>query len=354
MVNRSMKFRVLLWPSWVNNCHSRWPFCIIVLLCLFCTAFGQNSRWMHWQQIIMQKEQSYLNAKRHAVQLSYQVDSLGVVIDGLKKQSGFFNERKLARVLAQSHTIANKLVIVREEIYEKMQSLQNSARAILDSLQIVNAQVAGKLLQAEAHKDTLEENRYIAELQAIRQLMQRCRRHLATALFPEGLSHVTIDSTETDESLQRKLDFILDQADRLKKQSGILSEKRRSLQTELHMRNRISDFVDDLALTEPRLEVARSNQEKSQTVGGIDTELNDSVVNTRGVLQPNQLDFSRSFLFLFDRDFFSNIENLSVQDIEKWIEILQKQEKRWGVQADSLVHKAKQLEKLMQTREENF
>ncbi len=165
---------------------------------------------------------------------------------------------------------------------------------------------------------------------------------------------MTVDSTDTPETLQQKIDFILDQADRLRRQSATLAGKRKSLQTELRMRNRISDFFDDLALTDPQMEVARSDQGKSQDDISFSEGLLDAGVASRRNLVTNYSIFGSNSSLLQNQEFFANIENLASAEIEKWVEILQKQEKKWYAQADSLEKQADALHHLMQVGEEKF
>ncbi|MCA9734156.1 hypothetical protein KC799_18620, partial [candidate division KSB1 bacterium] len=176
-----------------------------------------------------------------------------------------------------------------------------------------------------------------------------------TAIF-DGLLRVTTDSTDTPESLRQKSDFILDQADRLRRQAEKLQTKRESLRAELSMRGRISDFFGDLALTDPQREVTASDQGRSQE----EIKYNSDVAGMEaGRNQASEISLLPEFFragsnLPEDKAWFSNIENLESGEIEKWLEVLDHQRLQWLNQADSLDNQARILQQSIQNREDKF
>ncbi|KAA3616505.1 MAG: hypothetical protein DWQ05_12305 [Calditrichaeota bacterium] len=326
----------------------------ISFLFLFFTAFFQSEKLLEWETQLNNLEADYFNSARQTNLLSDKVDSLGLAINNLKKKSGFLNERVLAQLLARSHNVANQLAASRDTTRLKLIRLTSGSQLLQENVEKFSSQLSFRLLEAENRKDANAQQTIISSLRQARQLLQRCRQYTTRSLVFQGLMAVSIDSTDTPESLRQKSDFILDQADRLRRQTAKLLEKQKSLQGELRMRNRIANFFDDLALTDPQREVANTDQGRTQenvTFGG-DFDKTRSEVG-------NNLNDSFSFLgssmqSVDDMKWFSNIENLESGQIERWIEIIDNQQATWLVQADSLENRAEVLQNLIKFQREQF
>ncbi|MCB9502098.1 MAG: hypothetical protein H6696_09180 [Deferribacteres bacterium] len=328
---------------------------ISVLFLLF-SAFLQTTKLVHWEAQLNKLESEYFVSMQETRRLSTLVDSLGIAISSAKSRSGFLNDRNLAQLLARSHEVANKLTLSRDLSHERLNALTAASSTLLDTLQVFSTQLSSDLLVAEKQRDRAAQTRLIQDIQQTRLLMQHCRTYSSDTAIFDGLLRVTTDSTDTPESLRQKSDFILDQADRLRRQAEKLQTKRESLRAELSMRGRISDFFGDLALTDPQREVTASDQGRSQE----EIKYNSDVAGMEaGRNQASEISLLPEFFragsnLPEDKAWFSNIENLESGEIEKWLEVLDHQRLQWLNQADSLDNQARILQQSIQNREDKF
>lgn len=295
-------------------------------------------------------EVRYQQASTTSGNLSRRADSLAAVVQQRKskKSTNLLSDRALADELRRAQNLANQLQTARQVQAVQLDSLIRKAE---QTLKILNGEVTRLTVQFSAAK--LNGNRVLQknlaeELRETTQLRQRCQTLLQNVPAPAPLIEVRVDPHDPPEVFAQKADFLLDQADRLRRSAAQVEAKSNQLRQEVTMRERLADFVEDLRVFDPTAETPRSV--------GQSGVLRDKAASTDFNAQPGRVEdianLSQAVL-ANDRLWPEDIAQLSDTELRKWITRLESQRRHWLAQADSLSQRAQEIRKSISAKSDD-
>jgi chromatin segregation and condensation protein Rec8/ScpA/Scc1 (kleisin family) len=309
-------------------------------------AFGQGVSQQELTAQLDNYEANYHRANDAAENLSRRADSLAKVIRKRKsdKSRNILSDRALAEELRLSQELAGKLQ--KAQHFEEVQ-LDSLIRKAEQTLKILNDEVTRLTIQFSAAKsagNSAQQKNLAAELREMERLRQRCQTLLKNAPAPAPLMQVIVQPDDSPEQIAQKSDFMLDQADRLRRHAAQAEGKSKQLRQELTMRERLADFVQDLRVFEPAGETPRAAA---------------GVAGQRSNTEPTSVDAARETIANLTPMLIANEQlwpqdptRLSDTDLKKWVARLESQQRQWIAQADSLARQAQQIKKLINRQPE--
>jgi len=287
-------------------------------------------------------EARYASAGQVSARLSRQADSLAAVIQKRKsrKSSSFLSDRALADELRRSQELANRLQLAQEAQAAQLDSLIRKSE---HTLRILNDEVTRLTIQFSTAKlkgDTTEQQRLARALREASGMRERCLSLLQQAPDSAPLLEVKVDSNESPQVLAQKRDFLLDQADRMRRRATQADQKRRQLHDEASMRERLSDFVQDLRVFDPTGETPRSSDAGSKSLGTDNSGIIEAAPGRSGDYSSTARVFARG------DEWPGNLTQLSDAELRRWMDRLVNQRRRWQAQADSLSQRAADIDRL--------
>lgn len=275
--------------------------------------------------------------------LSLQADSLAKDIQRRKQQTpSLLRERGLDAALRFSQTLADSLQALQTREQRLDFALRQKAEALL---KILNDDIARLVKQGEAlkHDKNLSQREQVTrELEQCRHWQRRCQQWLEQPSPAIIIYQVEALPGDTPETLRRKADFLRDQADRLRRDVKRLDTKIADIRDETQLRQRVGDLVTDLSLLDPNREGVGSFVASGNTkTSGLTPE--------RGA-EGAAMDFSSTTTspLPFYQNWPAQLEALSFEDLARWRGRLEQQKKQRLAQADSLLQRAGEIEKLME------
>jgi type IV secretory pathway TrbF-like protein len=286
-------------------------------------------------------EMRYRSASAASEVLSRQADSLAAVIKKRKsaRAVNLLKDRALAEELQRSQTLANNLQTARQLQAVQLDSLIQKAEQTLKILNDEVTQLTLKFSAAKLEGNRDLQNRLATDLREVESLRQRCQTLLQNAPAPAPVIEVRANPDDSPEVLAQKADFLLDQSDRLRRSAAQAERKSKQVRQELTVRERLSDFVQDLRVFDPATETPRTANESATLTLDPGTDFNAT---------PERVGFpaGAAQLILVNEQFWpQDIGQLSNADLKRWISRLELQQRQWLMQADSLAQRSKELRK---------
>lgn len=297
-------------------------------------------------------ETQYQLVQLQKKQLSMQADSLTEIINRLKTQrtKNLISERELERQLGLSQTLAERHqaaqqreTFLHSELMrfseDALKNLNETIKLITDSLQI-----------SQSKRDDAGKRRLSTNLQLANRLRNRCQAYLNISPGVIPVVEVQIETDDTPKQVAQKTDFILDQSDRLKSAAKRIGKKLGEMKGEIELRRRLTDFVGDLTAFDPRSEsISGSIQRSEGALAVTEDQANLSDDQTRVGQISNDLSLSH-ILLNFETNWPTNTAQLSLDELEEWIEQLGRQQKQLISTADSLAQKAVEFRKILESK----
>jgi outer membrane murein-binding lipoprotein Lpp len=267
--------------------------------------------------------------------LAYQADSLAQDIQRRKQQTpSILQDRALNTALRFSQTLADSLQKLQQHEHYLDRLLRQKAEQLL---KILNSDIKRLIEEGEKYKrlkSSVQREQVARELMQCREWQRRCQELLEQPLPPIIIYQVEARPEDTPETLQRKADFLRDQADRLQREVKRLEDKISKIREETQVRQRVADFAADLSLLDPSREstpVSSAGERGATNVA--ETGLKDFVRESR-----------TSPLSVY-QNWPTNLGDLSVDELKRWEKILQQEKRRRQFQADSLESRAEEIER---------
>ncbi|MGH7450113.1 MAG: hypothetical protein ACRENG_02075 [bacterium] len=273
--------------------------------------------------------------------LSQQADSLARDIQRRKQQSpSLLQDRSLNAALRFSQTLADSMQQLQQEENRVDRLLRQKAEHLLKILNEEIARLANDGEKLKGKKNSKQREQVRAELVECREWQRRCQALLEQPPPAIIIYEVEVKPEDTPETLRRKADFLRDQADRLRREVKRVDTKIAEIKDETQVRERMTDFTDELALLDPNREgvsggasstgeLRRDSPETAQ-IGSERNASNDLALPLSQLAWPVKLG------------------ELSFDDLERWRGTLDQQKKRRQAQADSLVQRARAIEQLIE------
>jgi len=274
--------------------------------------------------------------------LSLQADSLAKDIQRLKRKTpSLLQERTLEAALRFSHTLADSLQALQSREQKFDAALRQKAEALL---KILNDDIARLVKQSDDLKQRRrmsEREQVTRELMQCREWRQRCQRWLEQPPPAIIIYQVEAQPDEAPETLRRKSDFLLDQSDRMRREVKRLEKKVAEIRDETQVRRRMDDLATDLSLLDPNREgVASPSTSGNANVSSLSPERDAKEASA------NFATSAAAQLPVY-QNWPVQLEALSFEDLERWRGQLEKQKKQRQAQADSLMKRAAEIEKLI-------
>lgn len=273
--------------------------------------------------------------------LSQQADSLARDIQRRKQQSpSLLQDRSLNAALRFSQTLADSMQQLQQEENRVDRLLRQKAEQLLKILNDEIARLANDGEKLKHGKNSKQREQVKAELLECREWQRRCQALLEQPPPAIIIYEVEVKPEDTPETLRRKADFLRDQSDRLRREVKRLDGKIAEIKDETQVRERVADFVNELALLDPNREGVSASSVSSTGNSRVDRET--------AQFDP-KLDASKNLaLPLSQLAWPGTLGELSFDDLERWRGTLDQQKKRRQAQADSLVQRARAIEQLIE------
>lgn len=320
--------------------------------CLFGAQIGtaQDFDLDRIEQRLDSLESRYQQIQLVKKQLSTRGDSLAAIIHTLKAKSdrSFVEEHELENQLRVSQTIAGSTQAAYQNEALLLHELTVFAEKAFKNLNASIKILTENLQSAKDQNDAAAVKRLAGDLQRATILRSRCQGYLNAPPGNLPLIHIQISASDSPKQIKEKADFLLDQSDRFKKASEQIENKLKELSDEIDLRDRLSDFVDDLAAFDPATEtVAGAGRRSANAAASETSQLNDSETRTSAG-QPFALSHATQHL---SDDWPTNIATLSTEDLESWLKQLQSQQRTLDATADSLAQKSAAFRKILDTKQ---
>ncbi|MGH7492712.1 MAG: hypothetical protein ACREOO_09990 [bacterium] len=228
--------------------------------------------------------------------------------------------------------------------------MRQKAELLLKNLNAEMAVLAEAKSSAQKKRDRGASQRLNIEIQSCRQWQKSCQQVLDEPPPPVLIYEVRVGPNDDARTLQRKADFLRDQADRVERELRAFEQKLAALQEESELRKRMQEFSQDLVLFDPTnegLSVA-SNATGADAASPAASE-NSDFAQSRAALEVSSTISAEPLLSL---SWPGNVSDLSNQDLLEWQERMRQWRARRHAQADSLRRRAQDIEKLGRAKEE--
>ncbi len=275
--------------------------------------------------------------------LSRQIDSLAVLIQKQKGKTSFLARRSLGTLLKRSDEYAKQFQSVQEQKALLLDSLYAVAETTLKTLNRVIPEMARQRSRAKRANRARQADSLAQALKSATALRKRCQRLLNRVPPQLALIKIQVRPGDPPEVVRQKAGFILDQADRLRRLSQQAQKKISELKSEITLRSRLRDFVQDLQLFDPSAEAVGANEISRTSLAG-EKAIFD-VGATRGFPES---DLSSGAIITILPDWPANIAALSEADLQTWIKKIQTERKLWIAKADSLEQRAQRIRKSLE------
>lgn len=276
--------------------------------------------------------------------LSLQADSLARVIQRHKQQTqSLLQERTLDGLLRISQTLADSLQALQAREQKVDAILRQKAEALLKILNIDMTRMVKEHEALKKHGQTAEREMLARELLQCREWRQRCQNWLEQPPPAIIIYQVEAQPEDTPETLRRKADFLRDQSDRLRREVKRLDTKVAAIRDETQVRQRMDDLAADLTLLDPSRDGVTNTPASGEVTSTGLGPSRDTKEATAG------FSTSATAPLPFHQNWPAQLEGLSFEDLEQWRGLLEKQKKQRQAQADSLLKRAAEIEKQINT-----
>ncbi|MCI0696151.1 hypothetical protein L0337_29635 [candidate division KSB1 bacterium] len=277
--------------------------------------------------------------------LSQQADSLARDIQRRKQQSpSLLQDRSLNAALRFSQTLADSMQQLQQEENRVDRLLRQKAEQLLKILNEEIARLANDGEKLKREKNSKQREQVKAELLECREWQRRCQALLEQPPPAIIIYEVEVKSEDSPETLRRKADFLRDQSDRLRREVKRLDGKIAEIKDETQVRERMTDFTDELALLDPNREGVSSSASSFGASRGDNSAAPSTDFDVERIASKNLT------LPLSQFAWPGNVGDLSFDDLERWRSALDQQKKRRQAQADSLAQRARDIEQLIENQ----
>lgn len=296
-----------------------------------------DSMLMHLQALQAAQEQA-----------ARQADSLAVRIQALKSKhsANVVEARELEYRLRVSQEVAAHQQQIQRQTATTLHALVRFSEATLKNLNKMIDALTAQL----AHASRPEERaRLAASLHRATELRRRCLQYAGLPPQSIPIIDVQIEADDTPAQIEAKADFLLDQADRLQSAAARMAKKIDELRDELRLRNRLADFVDDLAAFDPGNELVQSNTRSgTAALNATGESSGERVVDVKsGAPEITATAQVTPASILLEPQWPANTTTLTSAELEAWISKLAQQRRQALHSADSLKHQAEAFRTLL-------
>ncbi len=280
--------------------------------------------------------------------MSRRADSVAQTISRIKaRPASPLETRSLNETYRISQVLADSLQSLQSRAQSTDRRLRQKAETLLKNLNTEIASLAEAKAAAKKKRDTGTNQRLNLELQSCRQWQKNCQQILDEPPPPVLIYEVRVEPEDDAYTLQRKADFLHDQADRVERELRAFEQKLAAMQEEASLRRRMQEFTQELALLDPANEGLRATQ------ATVSTEDAAPAVSS-GLLESRNSDTGAAVALdpLVSLIWPGNVSDLSDQDLREWQKRMQQWRLRRQSQADSLRQRAVEIEKMRQAKEE--
>lgn len=269
--------------------------------------------------------------------MSRRADSVAQAISRLKTRTPSpLEARSLDEAYRASQIVADSLQVLQSKTQAADRQLRQKAEALLKNLNTEIASLAGAKAEAKKKRQSGLDQRLSVELQSCRQWQKICQEILGEPPPPVLIYEVRVTPEDDARTLQRKADFLRDQADRLERELRALDQKLADMRNEAKLRHQMQEFAQEVAMFDP------INEGLSAGATGGTTNL----AATSGPLDFHSSESANAgAAALVVLNWPGNVNDLSDQDLGDWQKRLQQWHARRQAQADSLRLRAAEIEK---------
>lgn len=265
----------------------------------------------------------------HRDSLSRQAEELANRIADLKSQPklNYFQRRRLESLLRNSQQLSRRI-----EDADRLLSQREERRGRLGTeLLAAYAKAIGTKLAMIEKAPADETTRLSAELEALRMKQARLQQRLAEPAPPIRLVPVRIDSQDTAVDIRQKADLLRDQEDKIRARRRWLERKARQIASEVELRQRMREFVDEVALFDPTEEGLSDQAVRAASQPAITSVRSEADRAFGQVSAPANL-----FLTPRQWEALSSPGRFSQPELQALLKALKKEQSKLAAQADSL------------------
>lgn len=271
-----------------------------------------------------------------------QIDSLAAVIGRQKAERKFLQESRLEENLRRSDLLAQQYQALQQQEKVLTEQLKEQARRNLPRISRLLHEIAAEMEVVKARGTAATLDSLARTLQRLRKVEQRYQRILRAPPAGIALLSVVILPDDPPAVIRQKIDYLLDQADRLADLVKRADQTIQDLEHEIRLRRRLQEFVQDIQLLDPTGEAAVQPGQQSQILA--QTKIAERE------LAYFDLALQEGAVITIIPEWPTNLEALSDEDLQEWIQRLAADMRTWQHTADSLKARALQLEKLMEKK----
>jgi len=329
-----------------------------VLLCVVSlmigeTAAAQKSVVDSLAQRLLVLETRHETAQVKLIALSHQADELAQKIRARKekKSLNIIEAGRLNDDLRTSHDAVAEFNATKRAFEKAGAELVQFSEAAIKILNEFAELKLDELAKAQKQRDKFSSENISVQLRAAGELKKRLGALVERVPVSPVIVNVQIAADDSPDIISQKADFLLDQADRLKRSAGQLQKKMDEVQDEIRVRERLAEFVDDLATFDPNTE--------SQAVGEVgasfarESNKSDemaSTTNTRISADNFSSVAAATYFFNYRTLWPEKFDALPQNSLHEWLRFFEKRKAKWLQQADSLQNRSKKIKQLANER----
>lgn len=306
---------------------------IAILILFQSTVFSQDASIAVLETEFTRVDSVRIKLEKRRAELSERARSFAKEIEELKRNDdlSFFQRQRLNKLLKDSQQISNGVESIDSEINIAGKRYTQIGEKLL---QLYDAEIEAALGSLERSEQISVRQKAVRTIAALRAKKDDLQAKIdPNKLKDLKISELRIDVDDSPRQIERKADLLKDQEEKLRAQVVRLEKQTTELERELVIRDRMSDFMTDIALFD----------QQEETLGNL------TPGRTQGVANLNAADEASGSadlavrqdagnLFVGQKDF--DFTNFSPGRLEAAIELLKRQQKQFTIHADSLGQQA--------------
>lgn len=289
--------------------------------------------------------------------LNKQAKTKAQAIADLRREEplNFIERQHLESLLKESLTLTQKIENLQREMNHIQQELKTKRSELID---IYDRKFESLLKILDSNPSALQRKESLAELQRIKMKKAKIQEPLfhEQLFLPEMKIIFKIEDNDTPHRLKEKADYLKDQEDRHRRHATRLYKKTSELEKELNLREKMSDFINDLALFDQQEEPLQKNKATESISNNTYTDKfsEETAVDNRGFATYREKNFILDNIFLNPEIQTASLQSLTISDLEIILKKLKKEKDRINRIADSLNIQAELFYKAAQARKAKF
>ncbi|MDQ7053464.1 MAG: hypothetical protein Q9P14_11415 [candidate division KSB1 bacterium] len=224
----------LVWPGWL---------------------FAQSAPLDSLQARLDQLQANIAAVRAQKSRLSQQIDSLSAELQVQKQKTGILSRRAVSRQLQRSDRLANEY----DRLQHREALLLNELIRTAESGEAWLRDWITRMVQQRPSGEAAMRD-WSERLRHVQRLRQRCQAILQQEPPRLTLFRITLQPDDPPEVAQRKIQLLLDQADRLQQLTRQTQKRMAELQNEMTLRQRLAEFMQDIRLTDPATEAVNPEE----------------------------------------------------------------------------------------------